>query len=140
MTYKTGSWGNQAKERSKRRRKYFLDYIDKKGAHRGLGYLGELEATIILKGSSRNYKGIDLDWNGKKIDVKTSSFHDWYSRWTFWLKKQRGKCDYFLLLCKDLNGKTLFIFLIPDKEIQENSLIIKKSELSLFEKYAVKVR
>ena len=42
MPYKTGSWGQQAKERSKKRNKYFLDWRKKHPihhkAHRLLAY------------------------------------------------------------------------------------------------------
>ncbi len=151
MPYKTGNWGEQAKERYKRRLEYFKEYqLARKGLQRAylsIGYIGEKEALVILKGAKKLSQKVDLEWNGQKVDVKTSSLHLFshhnkhhWEGWTFWLKKQRELCDFFLLICKDINKNNSHLFLIPEKEIHKDSFTISKSKISLFEKYRLKVR
>jgi hypothetical protein len=144
------SWGEKEKARAKRRRPYFREWMRKKRAKSGggsisLGYLGEMEALNILQGSIRNFTGIDLWWNGKKVDVKTSSFrtrsrnkHEHY--WGFQVRKQIGKCDYFLCLCKDSSGKTQYALLIPEKEVHVKQAIwIVESKIQRWSKYLIKI-
>ena len=146
MPYKTGSWGEQSKERNKRRLEYFRQYqltrLGRPNTYIEIGHIGEQEALIILNGSKKLSRKVDLEWNGKRIDVKTSSFHKrthWMG-WYFWLKKQRGICDFYLLICKDMNKNNSHLFLIPEKEIDKNSLTISQTKINLFEKYQLKVR
>lgn len=147
MPYKSGTWGEQAKERSKGRLEYFkksqLARLGHPRTYIGIGHIGEQEALIILRGSKKLLrKEVDLEWNGKKIDVKTSSFHNkpFWSGWTFWLKKQRGLCDFYLLICKDMNKNNSYLFLIPEKDISKDSLTISQTKINLFQKYQLKVR
>jgi hypothetical protein len=144
VPYKTDSWGKKAKERSKKRLDYFKKYQLARAGHPetyiGLGHIGEQEALIILNESKRLSRKIDLEWHGKRVDIKTSLFHengDWKG-WKFWLKTQRGLCDFYLLICKDRNMNNSHLFLIPEKEIDKNHMVISLSKISFFEKYRLK--
>lgn len=159
MPYKTGTWGKQAQLRFKRRvengefttsdikLKNKRDYINRVDhpineqislrniKANALGQTGEREAEIIL-GIKRNPRRskTDFNWNGKTIDVKTSKYYK-EGYWKFNLCKQKGLCDLFLVICKDYNSVTINIFLIPDKDLTRNSLIITRNKLSKFSKY-----
>lgn len=132
------------KERTHRRMDYFRDHnFNKyrlKNENPSLGYIGEKDSEILLNvnklhGNSK----YDFEWKGKKIDVKTSMFHK-NKYWKFLLKTQKGLVDYFLLICKDMNKNTKYIFLIPDKEIKPNHFIISLFNMSKYKKYLWKVR
>ena len=149
MPFKTGTWGEQAKERNKRRLVYFRNYTSKRlkrlgYEYKSIGYLGEVEALNIFFGSRKlEKKEPDLEWNSKKIEVKTSSFLKpgrSKGQWRFFVKKQRTKCDYFLLLCKDKNKITKYIFLIPDKNVFKDSITIAQYKMEKYERYLLKVR
>jgi hypothetical protein len=145
MPYKTGTWGEQAKERSNRRLEYFRRYDRRKsGDGRGksreyysIGKKGELEIEKLLTGCRRKrLKEIyDYDWDGKKIDVKTGVFSAKRKGWKFLLYKQKGKVDYFLIVCKDIEEKTIYIFMIPDKQLPKNNLSIPVKGIDKFMKY-----
>jgi hypothetical protein len=147
MPYKSGSWGEQAKERNSKRLDYFRHYTRTRykrfwltRKERSIGYLGEKEAMLILRGSQRlKKKEPDLLWGNKLIEVKTSSFHKWKG-WSFFVKNQRRKCDFFLLICKDENQKTSMIFLVPDTEVIKDSICMSVSKINEFEKFKLKVR
>lgn len=77
---------------------------------------------------------------GKKLDVKTATFNSTYRFWKFLLYRQKSKIDFFLILCKDKEKKTQYIFLIPDKDIKRNNLIISLKNIKKYYKYLLKVR
>jgi len=152
MPFKDGEWGEQAKERNERRGEYFREHYRQKIAKKGktweiknsLGFTGELESLNILKGAIRNggRSIVDLDFYGERIEVKTSNIlKHWggknYLNWKFLVKKQRGKCDKFLLICKGQNSKTQYVFLIPDKKITTDSIIISLSTIDKYSKYLI---
>jgi len=105
-------------------------------------------ALNILKGSKRINRPCDLEWKGKLVDVKTgikqklSNKHingervegNTY-RWKFLLKKQKGKVDLFFIICKDLEEKVQYIFLIPDKDIKSKNLNISENKVHKYSKY-----
>jgi len=147
MPYKTGSWGKQAKDRYKKRqlsgelKKRSLDYYhkNKKGEY-SIGYIGELEAKNILHTKKIDKKfGYDFVWKNKKIDVKTSIIKKhpkWNTNyWKFLLYHQKGKVDYFLIICKDVGKKTKYIFLIPDKDLPNNNLVINIHKVNKYFRY-----
>ena len=160
MTYETGEWGEQAKARSQKRKEYFKEYRRKhpqkysykKGKYNyigtSLGYRGEMMALNILKGSKKINRPCDLKWKGKLVDVKTgikrklSNKHlngkrvkgNTY-RWKFLLEKQKGKVDLFFIICKDLEEKVQYIFLIPDKDIKTKNLNICENKAYKYSKY-----
>ncbi len=164
MTFKTGTWGEQAKLRSSKRREYFKKYRrlhprNSKAFNKSIkssyishgtsvGYKGEIEALSILKGSKRIFKPCDLEWKGKLVDVKTGIKHLYVNKhvngdrvsgntykWKFLLSKQKGKVDYFLVICKDLDERIEHIFLIPDKEIEVKNLSIPEKNIHKYSKY-----
>ncbi len=148
MPYKTGIWGEQAKRRNKKRLEYFRIHnfekrkIGTEKIGHGIGYLGEIEALNILRKGIRNddRRGIDVLWGNKTVEVKTSSFSQKGGGWKFFTKRQVGKCDLFLFICKNELKQTKYIFLIPSNKIDKNSFNIQLKSLSLFLKYALKVR
>ena len=142
MPYKSGAWGEDAKERAKRRRDYFREWMrNNRNSVEGLGYLGELEGLELLVGSERKTSGIDLEFNGKKIEVKTSSLRYCRHRqryWGFKVLPQIGKCDFFLFLCKGEESDTKYIILIPSNEIKAKTQVrIAEAAIRKYEKYFV---
>lgn len=145
MPYKTGSWGKQAKERSKRRRVYFRKYAKRKyksyrrpdiSSARGLGIFGEDLGLKILDNSKLKFNvNYDLIWKGKKIEVKTAKptkhrckrkgKKDVYIHyaWKFNIKKQSGEADYFLFICVDRGGIVKRIYLIPSEGVKNKNTI-----------------
>ena len=69
MVYKTGTWGEQAKQRNKKR------------FSKSLGKKAELEALELLgvKEKLRNDDIADIERKGKYIDVKTTIFNEIHS-------------------------------------------------------------
>ena len=113
-----------------------------------LGYKGELLAQKLLKGSERINRPCDLKWEGKLVDVKTGIKHKISNkhvngkrvdgktyRWKFLLSKQKGKIDLFFIICKDLENKVQYIFLIPDKDIKNKYLNISENKVNKYSKY-----
>lgn len=142
MSFKTGSWGEQAKARSTRRKGYFRDRTRKiTDVKNTIGYEGEVETMGIL-GLEEQDKLVknspaDFEYKGKFIDTKTSSFLK-RKAWQFTLNRQRGKTDYFLCICKDILGKTRYMFLIPDEDVKVDYLWISEKRAESMEKYLIK--
>lgn len=130
MPYKTGSWGIQAKKRNKKR------------FSKSLGKKGELEAIEILGLEEKLERGSlsDLKWRNKFLDVKTDIFDKKRNGWQFDCTKQKGKIDYFLLIAKNINQKTEYIFLIPDKDFITKYLWISPRNINNYMRYLWKVR
>ena len=142
MPYKTGSWGVQAQERSKRRKSYFQqkkeEYFKRLGLkyHEGVGYVGEGEALQVLKVKDRSSdRSFDILWNNKKVDVKTAIINK--SRWQFDLHRQKGKIDYFLILCKNKKKETQYMFLIPDEDLKVKGLVISENRIMKYKDYLI---
>lgn len=102
----------------------------------GKGFKWELEGAELLTATHLPFNGeaADLDWNGKRVDVKSCEL---YQR-----KKKRGKpvkreqggvwvfhrhkpkpMDFFLCFCL-VSGKPTKILLIPDKEFPLGGITI----------------
>ena len=131
MPYKTGTWGKQAKSRNKKRLEYFKEYTKKKyrRAFNSLGSLGELIALKILNNSMLMRKpNYDLLWQNKKIEVKISHFRK-DKCWDFSTRRQKGRVDWFFIIC--LNNKNIIekIYFIPDDKIVKG-LRIKNNKYS----------
>ena len=166
MTYKTGSWGDKAKNRSKRRQEYFREYrrlhpqkynpnSKRKKSHyepygTSLGFKGEILAQDYLKGAKKINRPCDYSWQGKLVDVKTAIKQKMTNkhvngeivktstyRWKFLLEKQKGKVDLFFIICKDLEDRVEYIFLIPDKDISCKNLSISEKRIEKYSKYLV---
>src|SRR3990167_2875077 len=119
MPYKTGVWGIQAKERGFRKRKYYRERARRIYGYKNfLSFSGEQEVSKALNiDKLPKNSGADFKYEGKLIDVKTAIFRQKWGHWQFQLREQKGKIDYFLCLAKDKDFKTIYIFLVPDKEI-----------------------
>lgn len=152
MTYSDGAWGLKAKLRSVRRKKYFREYrrlhpqrYESYGE--SLGYKGEVLAQDYMKGAIRINRPSDYKWKGKLVDVKTSTKTKTFNRhvngervetnvyrWKF-LLTQKGKIDFFFLICKDLEDKVQYIFLVPDADLTSKHLSISENQVSKYLKY-----
>lgn len=103
--------------------------------------MGELEALKIFKGAiDKNYHTTgkyDIEWNGYKIDVKTSRLNlgKRCLRWKFLLKQQ--DVDYFCLVCF-INESLEHILLIPRRILLYDNLSITKKSLLKYKQYIVK--
>lgn len=121
MTYSDGQWGKKEKERSKRRKEYFLKAIKghRKGNH--LKLKGEKIARKILPGAKYVDKSShDFEWKGKKIEVKYSNPHN--GRWYFHItNEQQKKSDYFLLIFQKKRG--YMARLVPTQHITQKKCI-----------------
>lgn len=169
MVYKTGTWGEQAKARYKKRiaeyrerrrkdlegerEKERIIYLKKTGKNsvnlvvsnriikaRVVGLMGEREAEKLL-GVKKNLatSDVDFNWRGKLVDVKTARINK-KGEWKFLLYKQKGVADLFLIICKDRKMKTEHIFLIPDKDLLHCNLSISRRSLPKYLKYTFQVR
>lgn len=112
MPYKTGSWGEQAKARSKERIEYFRK-LNKtrheqqyKKRFRSFGSLGELIALKFLNNSILVRKqGFDITWKNQKIEVKISAYKEKYKYWLFHTGRQKNKTNYFFLILTEKDKK-----------------------------------
>lgn len=131
------------KRRYPERLKYWREYHRKNSTSKGnsLGYNGEELALKVLVGSKRIYHPSDLEWTGKKVEVKTSikyllpGQHTKTYRWKFYLKRQIEKVDLFFLICEDKNKKVEYIFLIPNSEIKVENLSIPESKVKKYSRF-----
>lgn len=152
MTWKTGKWGKEEKERSKNRTIYFREYRRKHPQKQlngcderteepkttdSIGAYGEKIALKYLKGSKWNGTKYDINWLDKKVDVKTAlpTFQNNYPRWKFFLK-QKGNVDLFILFCLDQDRTIQRVYVIPDENIDvKNITIMVSSEKTKYSKY-----
>ncbi len=73
-----------------------------------------------LPGSTLSNKtGYDLEWNGQRIEVKTSrsQYKDQGHVFDIRIQKREGKADYFLALILDDKKELRYAYLIPNKAI-----------------------
>lgn len=141
MPYQTGSWGEQAQERSKHRLDYFKYYSKNKGDIRKVhtvGYVGEKIANSFLtSGKLKNESGYDLQWAGLKVEVKTASISkigDWYFSIS---DTQLQESDHILFICLNLAKHPERFYFIPTKEIKVNGLRVGKRNEAKLSKFLV---
>lgn len=140
MPYKTGYWGEQAKERSKRRKEYFRAYSHNKAPKIfRLGEFGEILARSKMNGSKRADKtSHDLKWNGQRIEVKTSQtpYREKFYKFDIRIQKRVGKTDFFFILILDEHTRELrHAYLIPNKAISSKVTLSISPLQSQYEKY-----
>jgi hypothetical protein len=104
----------------------------------GIGRKYELLALKILQGSidrnKDNFHGKwDIEWNGKKIDVKSKS-EIRKGGWDFVGRKDNDEPDYYLLFCVD-NNKVVKLLFIP-KDIFGKGCYISSMK-SKYDKYII---
>lgn len=107
-----------------------------------MGFKGELEAKKLLKGSYKNYSNgfiADLTWGNKRIEVKTANKNKTSNNWRFYCKKQLGKTDYFLFICKEV-GLTKHIFFVPANLIKKNDITIGKKNINFYLKFLFNIK
>lgn len=138
-------WDEKQKARSKKRLEYFKEYRrnhpkPRRTKYIDLGYKGEIEALTFLKGAIRQpaKNGYDLSWNNWKIDVKTGKMRKNRRDWSFQVKKQLHKIDYFLCILKDRAEKTIDVLLIPDVIIKTRAYFsIRENVLDQYKQYSI---
>jgi hypothetical protein len=107
----------------------------------GVGRYGERIALFLLDGSKdMNDLDIlspyDIEWNGNKIDVKTSRKRSKRGQYSFSTRKK--KCDYFFLIALDeMDIPNRFLF-IPGEEIGGSGLAYTFGKKSKWDQYEVK--
>ena len=137
MTYKTGTWGEKAKIRSKKRLNYFKKRYQQKYRTAKLaksqksnpsGVIGEELALKIFKGCRlvRN-RGFDLKWGKCRIEVKTAIPKKNREGWNFTtVHIQKNKTDFFLFICLNEKYQPERIYLVPNREILTKTVYLKK--------------
>jgi hypothetical protein len=143
MPYNTGTWGIKQKARSKRRLEYFKSYRQAHGPPKKvfrLGYFGELLAQGKMNGSKLvNQTSHDLEWNGQRVEVKTSATDEnGYYRFDIRIQKRDGNTDFFFILILDGMTKDLrHAYLIPNKAINAKVCLNIKPGTSKYERYRI---
>jgi hypothetical protein len=134
-----------------KRRKYFREYrrinpqiIHYKHHGTSIVYKGEVDGMRWLKAERNEDRFIDLNWRGKKVEVKTSKPHPLTykntktKRWKFYLK-QKGIADLFLIICLDMSGSVYKVFLIPDKEMVAKNLTFTENSIKKYSKFLLTI-
>lgn len=120
--FSSGTWGQKAKERSKKRLEYFKQYSWLK--YRGIfrpkattGRLGESYAHMLMyDGRRENAATHDFVWKRRRIEVKTSEGTD---RWLFIIPKiQREGSKHVLLFCLT-NGNPVAMYFLPSRVVPQ---------------------
>lgn len=154
MTWKSGSWGKEAKERSKKRSEYFKNRYKYKcniGLHIGLhnegfGSKGELIALKILNNSILVRKsGYDLIWQDKKIEVKIATFKPIHKSkptiqsWIFNIGRQKDKTDLFFLIGMNKEKNSIErMYLIPNQDMPNIKTLCIGKKSKRFIKFIIK--
>lgn len=113
-----------------------------------LGWRGEQIALQRLPGSIKIGRPGDLSWRGKIVEVKTArkqtvqttDYHTKQTkqcstyRWKFLLTQLR-KVDMFLIICKGLDDRVEYTFLIPDQDLEHKHLSITESHAARYARY-----
>lgn len=133
MPFKTGSWGPQAKERSKKRLAYFK--AERAGDKRECTKWEKIAARLL--GAERVGQPTDLKWKKLNVDVKTSHLLEG-KRYYFYLKSQMMSADLFFCICLDDSGEAEKIYLIPRHAIRSKTAISLKRNSDRFSKYLFK--
>lgn len=147
MPYKTGTWGKQAKRRSKRRLNYFNEYAskDKEKPHRKcIGTFGESFAVKIMPGSLLDTKAThDVLWQNRKIEVKISRIRGYTKTkgWRFRLAKEQLECaEFYLLICLNEIDIIENIYFIPNREIITRNIWITNNIKNKYNKFRIEVK
>lgn len=118
-----------------------------------IGIKGELIALNTLEGSVFVGRPTDIDWDGQRIEVKTSrkrhpklrsyATGEWLVGktffWKFDLKRQRDRADFYLLICLDELEQVEHMFLIPVDKFNVNQLNLAESHLEDYEDFIVPI-
>ena len=124
---------------------------DNKG--KKIGGWGEQFALNALEGSVLVGKPTDLNWEGQRVDVKTSrkrhpklrsyATGEWFVGktffWKFDLKRQKGRADSYLLICLDEYEQVEHMFLIPVNKLKVDQLNLAESRLDEYSDFIVPI-
>jgi hypothetical protein len=131
----------------KRRKNYIPKHIE---VPQSLGVIGEREAITILNASYAKNRQVDLDWQGKRVEVKTAikrtmtirdniynrKYHGHTFFWKFYLK-QKDYADLFFFVLKNESGYTEWILLIPSCDLKVKHFRIAESKIHNYDKYMI---
>jgi hypothetical protein len=110
----------------------------------GIAYKSEMLALSILEGSKRINRPVDLEWQGKLVDVKTAIKRVYHTGtctgktnyWKFYLKQLR-KADLFLFILQNKDKKVERVLLVPDKVFNSKYLRIAENKLDSYSEYDI---
>ncbi len=116
-----------------------------KNTSHGIGRLGERVALQILDGSKDMNKEhiqhpYDIEWNGKKIDVKTSRVRESRGRKTYSFNVKNKNCTYYLTVSLDDNLNVKRVMLIPTEEVIGTSIYYVEEKESKWDEYIMEVK
>ncbi len=111
----------------------------------GIGRYGEKLALQLLN-NSKDMNEItihypyDIDWDGKKIDVKTSNrrFRP-NGKIQYSFSTKNNNCDYFLLIALDDENFPIRFLLVPEKEVKGVTVAFTYGVESKWDKYKMEV-
>ncbi|MFA5445976.1 MAG: hypothetical protein WC262_13490 [Bacteroidales bacterium] len=117
-------------------KKYFPNRSEEMSGTCKIGRKYELKALKLLKGSidknRDSFRGKwDIEWNGKRIDVKSRQFNS-RRGWKFTKKENNNEADYYLLFCLN-NEKIEKLIFVPKKIFKEGIGIGKKSKYDIYQ-------
>ena len=125
---------NKRKENAKKRKNKRFSTLMKTATY--LGRTAELSALNFLQNSkdmNENkfcFRGYDILWNGKRINVKSSLLPKKRDYWTFGIlnaSKNHSQCDFALCMCYlNENGQRKLgkVYLIPSDEYTKGGISI----------------
>jgi hypothetical protein len=112
----------------------------------GIGRYGENIAISLLKDSKdMNEISIqypyDIEWEGLKIDVKTSNRrHRPNGKIQYSFSTKNKKCDHFLLIALDDNNYPIRILFVPSEDIAGVTVSFTHGTESKWDKYQMEVK
>ncbi len=111
----------------------------------GIGRYGERIALYLLKGSKdmnniTTHYPYDIEWNGKKIDVKTSNRRNRPNgKIQYSFSTKNNDCDYYLLIALDDENFPIRFLLVPRNEVTGVSIAFTYGTKSKWDKYVMEV-
>jgi|SRR5690625_4000802 len=111
----------------------------------GIGRYGERIALMLLKGSKdmndiTTHYPYDIEWNGKKIDVKTSNKRkrpNGKIQYSFTARNQ--DCTHYLLIPLDDENNPIKIMLVPRKAVEGVTISFTYGTETKWDKYKMEV-
>ena len=98
-----------------------LNYLKEQAKKEGIS-LSEYCRKQSLKGSQLDLQSMhDLEWQHKKVEVKTARFKEYGWRFTIG-SKQKLEADYLLVFCLNTGREIIKIYLIPMEVIKTKHL------------------
>lgn len=114
--------------------------LDKTNAYRGFN-AEKLVMSLISNGKHLTEQNMlspyDIEWNGRKIDVKSSSIHitDNWLHWGFKLRGKKTEIDFYL--CVGYSNEGQRFFLVPFEKAPKYNLSIPVDGESKYYRYEI---